>query len=60
LRSEERDEGRRGVVGRDGMRVRDAERERVRLPWPKEPDGGGFVGGVVDDIVCIFESILNS
>lgn len=42
LRREVRDDGRKGVVGRDGSRVRDAERERSR--W--------FAGsGVVDAIV---------
>jgi hypothetical protein len=28
LRSEERDEGRKGVVGLEGIRVREADRER--------------------------------
>lgn len=47
MRRDEREEGRRGVVGRLGMRVRDAERERVRSPEvPKEPVGGGLVGVV--------------
>jgi hypothetical protein len=30
LRREERDDGRRGVVGRDGRRVREVDRERSR------------------------------
>jgi hypothetical protein len=57
LRREERDEGRSGVVGRDGMRVREAERERSR--W-----GAGM--GVIDVIVgvcgvgafCLYQSYL--
>jgi hypothetical protein len=42
FRNEVREEGRRGVVGREGMRVREAERDRCRC-------GGKF--GVVDDIL---------
>lgn len=60
LRSDEREEGRRGVMGRDGMRVREAERERVRFPWPNEPVGRGFVGVVeaILRVVCGYGNCL--
>jgi hypothetical protein len=53
--------GRRGVVGREGIRVREALRERLRLLFcPKEPEGGGFVGVVVDiDFNCRLEVIVS-
>lgn len=49
-RREERELGRRGVAGREGMRVREAERERVAELRFTESAGIGFVG-VLEDMV---------
>lgn len=52
-RKEEREEGRRGVVGRD----RDVERGRRTLSWPSFADIGA---GLKPIVVCVVESRMFS